>query len=88
MLEANDLQCLDALALGAIVCAAEGLTVRFANERAKAWFGSDLEGRPLASVIPSLSESAVTETLAKDRIFTLSGEGAPPHRRRDLRFVS
>jgi hypothetical protein len=70
------------LRLGIIVCAADGLTVRFANERAKAWFGTDLEGKPVASIVPSLLTSDVTEVVAKDRMFTLTGEVAPPHRRR------
>lgn len=68
---------LDALSLGALVCAPEGLIVRFANERAKAWLGPDLEGKPLTAVIPGVAESAVLSQLAKDRVFTLTGEVAP-----------
>jgi adenylate cyclase len=68
---------LDALNLGALVCVPEGLVVRFANERARAWLGPDLESKPLIAVIPGLAESAVMAQLAKDRVFTLTGEVAP-----------
>jgi adenylate cyclase len=41
-----------------------------------------LQGRPLASVAPSLKEANVAKHLAKGREFTLTGEIAPPSGRR------
>src|SRR5262249_34990361 len=49
---------------------------------AEQWFGPGLQGRPLASVAPSLKEATVAKHLAKGREFTLTGEIAPPSGRR------
>ncbi len=70
-------ECLDVLPLGVVVCMPEGLTVDFANARAKTWFGNEIEGKPLSAVIPELSEGAMAERHAKGLPFTLAGEVSP-----------
>lgn len=69
-----ELDYLDALHLGVLVCAQEDLVVRFVNERAKLWLGPDLEGKTLATAIPGLAESAIADELSKGRVFTSTGE--------------
>jgi len=75
-------QCFNSLTLGIFVCDPDGLTIRFANGRAEQWFGPGLQGRPLASVAPSLKEANVAKHLAKGRDFTLTGGIALPSGRR------
>ena len=72
----------NSLGVGVLVCAERDLAVRFANTRAKALFGPDLDGRPLGSIIPALVPGAVAKTLAKGQPFILTGEIAPPSGRR------
>src|SRR5262245_30734862 len=75
--EANDFRGFDLLSLGVLACDRESLSIRFANARAKGWFGSDIVGRSLTSVIPDLVQSDATQAFTEGRAFTLAGEFAP-----------
>jgi len=80
--QADDFQGFDLLSLGVFACDREGLSICFANVRAKAWFGSGVIGRSLASVIPGLVPTDAAQALREGRTFVHTGEFAPARGRR------
>ena len=79
---ASTRECLDHLSLGIVLCDADTLSIVFANERAEAWFGSGLAGRPLPTVVTSVSAEDLSARLAAGQPYLVNGEAVPPKGRR------
>jgi adenylate cyclase len=77
-----DFACFDVLGTGILVCGPGDLGIRFANARAKALFGVELAGRPLATAVPGIEPDQALQSLGQGRPFVATGEIAPPSGRR------
>ncbi|HWV52184.1 adenylate/guanylate cyclase domain-containing protein [Pseudorhodoplanes sp.] len=80
--DTSPLDCLNHLSLGVILCDAQSLAINFANGQAEKWFGEDLAGRPLPSVLTPVSPDDLASRLEAGRPYSTTGEAAQSNGRR------